>query len=186
MATLLNLSASTYYAGGTAGASGVVGWTDNQNRVFRVSFTVPKEGANHLSFKFGRHGLGGGSASAPIRFYVGTSDDSHRNAGASYEYTGTVKMERQSDGTYISSGEADILLLPNKVYYLWIFPGSTTYGWFYWYRGVSEAYSSGAAGIVRAKINGKDVILQPVVKIDGVVKNAIGLTKMNGKESIFV
>ena len=73
MATLLNLSTSTYYAGGRAGVSAVVGWEASQTRVFRVSFTAPKEGANHLSFRFGRHGLGGGSASAPIRFYVGTS-----------------------------------------------------------------------------------------------------------------
>lgn len=170
MATLLNLSTSTYYAGGTPGVSAVVGWENSRARVFRVSFTAPKEGANHLSFKFGRHGLGGGSASAPIRFYVGTSDDSHRNAGASYEYTGTVKMERQSDGTYIASGEADILLLPNKVYYLWIFPGSTTYGWFYWYRGVSEAYADGAYGAISIKDGEQSLAVAPMIKINGELK----------------
>lgn len=166
MATTLNLGTSTYYAGGVSGANAVVGWESSRNRVFRVSFTAPKEGANHLSFKFGRHGFGGGSV-APLHFYIGTSDTSHANAGADAEYHGIVTMAKQSDNTYISSGEVDILLLPNKTYYLWIFPGSTTYGWFYWYRSVSEAYSDGAAGVIRIKEGDQELVLIPTVKENG-------------------
>jgi hypothetical protein len=151
MATKLSLSSSHYYIGGSVASSGVVGWDGNKTRVFMVSFTAPNEGANHLSFKFCYPTLYQGSA-IPLNFYIGTSDISHKNADNNAESLGTVTMTKQSNNTYIASGEVDILLLPKAVYYLWIFPGcpSTTTGNYMWYRNQDEAaYADGAFGLVR-------------------------------------
>ena len=138
---------SVYYAGGSSGASNVVGWESSRTRVVRYKFTAPPEGASRFAFSIGTHYLGGGSASAPLRFYVGESDTSHANAGKDAEYHGTVTMTKEN-GEYLASGDANILLLPNTTYYLWIFPGSETYSWFEWYGNVKTATAYGAAGLV--------------------------------------
>lgn len=90
---------------------------------------------------------GGGSTSTAIRFYITTSSSSHTNAGASSGYHGTFSITL-SEGVYWPTGSASVLLLPNTTYYLWCFPGSTTYGWWYW-SGAATINTSGGAGLVR-------------------------------------
>lgn len=52
-----------------------------------------------------------------------------------------------SNGVYIGTGSASILLQPNTTYYVWVFPGSTTYGWWYWCNTMTLT-TSGGAGLV--------------------------------------
>jgi hypothetical protein len=100
--------------------------------VARYAFTAPSEGANKVKITFHTGGLSGGNSHIPILFFIGTDPDTHANAGATYEYTGELTME--SDGITFTA-EADVLLLPGKTYYLWVFPGNDELnGYYYWAR----------------------------------------------------
>lgn len=135
----------TFYKNGNAGASRVVGYESQANRVARYSFVTPAEGGSHVDIVYYSSGLGGGSK-IPVRFFIGTDASSHANAGASSEYTGELTLG--SDGkTFTYSG--DILLLPNTTYYIWFFPGQAKYGYYAWYgKGTSTLTTSGGAGLV--------------------------------------
>lgn len=149
MATI-NLTNVLFYKGGTSGVSEVVGndWESNAvvSRVARYTFTAPDEGAQGVSLTLHSSGIGGGSH-IPIRFYIGTDPDSHTNAGPDSEYTGELTI---GDDWLTFTGEAEIMLLPGVTYYLWLFPGNDTFGWYSWQRqGYTSAMeSTGAAGIV--------------------------------------
>ena len=148
---------SVYYANGVSGSSNVVGWESSQTRVVRHSFIAPAEGGSRFSFSIGNHDGGGGTLSAPIRFYVGTSPTSHEKANKDSEYHGTVTMTKLSSGEYVATGEVEMILMPNTTYYLWFFPGSTTYGWYSWYINNSTLTIHGAAGLVAIDI-GSEII----------------------------
>lgn len=137
-----------WYSGGKSGVSAVVGndW-DTANsavirRVGRISFTAPSTGATGVSLTF--HTARGDGAFVPLRFFIGTDPDSHVNAGPNAQYTGELTL----GSDYLThTGQADILLVPNQTYYLWIFPDSDDYGWYYGYRTnyTSVLTTSGAA-----------------------------------------
>ncbi len=146
MATITT-SAPYFYKNGSGGVSGVVGYESSSNRVARYSFTSPSTGASAVSLTMPYVSSGGGSTSTAIRFYITTSSSSHTNAGASSGYHGTFSITL-SEGVYWPTGSASVLLLPNTTYYLWCFPGSTTYGWWYW-SGAATINTSGGAGLVR-------------------------------------
>ena len=146
MATITT-SAPYFYKNGSGGVSGVVGYESSSNRVARYSFTSPSTGATAVSLTMPYVSSGGGSTSTEIRFYITTSSSSHTNAGASSGYHGTFSITL-SEGVYWPTGSASVLLLPNTAYYLWCFPGSTTYGWWYW-DGAATINTSGGAGLVR-------------------------------------
>lgn len=141
MATI-SLSSPTYYKAGTSGVSGVVGYESSSNRVARYSFKAPATGASSISLSGSGVSLGEGSSTAAIRYYITTSSTSHANAGSGSTYTGTLTIKSGA-----VSGSANIILLPNTTYYLWIFPGSTTYGWWYWISTMTLT-TSGGAGLV--------------------------------------
>lgn len=145
MATI-TLSSPTYYKAGTSGVSAVVGYESSSNRIARYSFTAPSTGASSVSITTGNCSTGGGSTTSVIRFYITTSSTSHTNAGSGSDYTGSLTMSL-SNGVYIGTGSASILLLPNTTYYVWVFPGSTTYGWWYWCSTMTLT-TSGGAGLV--------------------------------------
>lgn len=126
--------------------SAVVGYESSSNRVARYSFKAPATGASGISLSGSGVSLGGGSSSAAIRYYITTSSTSHANAGSGSTYTGTLTLNVVS-GEYKITGAANIILLPNATYYLWIFPGSTTYGWWYWIS-TMPLTTSGGAGLV--------------------------------------
>ena len=138
-----------FYAGGSSGASRVVGIESKQTRVARYSFSVPA-GATGISFTFNTGGVAGGSA-IPLRFYIGTDPTSHTNADASASYTGELTLG--ADGKNFT-GSAEMLLLPNITYYLFVFPNGTTtdhYGYYTWYKGSDCIHTfmlTGGAGIV--------------------------------------
>lgn len=141
-----------FYIGGQSGASRVVGndWRNDAaiNRVARYTFTAPAEGTSGISLTFNTGGLSDGS-SVPIRFYIGTDPESHVNAWSDSAYTGELTP---SDDGKTFTGEAQLLLLPNTTYYLFVFPGSKTYGYYTWYRYGYEIgltlTLTGGAGIV--------------------------------------
>ena len=116
------------------------------NRIARYTFTTPAEGANHFSFLIHTNGLGDGNK-CPLRFFVGTDPTSHINAWDTSEYTGEATI---SSNNKIVTGEADIILMPNTTYYLFIFPGSkSVYGWYSWYSldNINNFTFTGGAGV---------------------------------------
>ncbi len=120
------------YEAGTSGASYVVGYESRQNRVVRYGFRTGPGGASEISVNIPNLSKsdGTGSADAPLRFFIGTSPTSHANAGAGSTYLGQLTMTT-AGGFYHFSGSAKVVLTPNTDYYLWIFPGSTTFGWWW-------------------------------------------------------
>lgn len=151
MATI-TLSNPTFYQDGTVCTGKVVGRSIPDkytvNRVARYSFTSPNTGASSVSLIFANmHYTPADGKTRPtsFRFYIGTDADSHINAGASSTCTGTVKLLENSYTEF--AGSADILLLPNTKYYLFVFPATSTYGWYSW-EGTSAMTSSGGAGLI--------------------------------------
>lgn len=129
MATIAS-SAKQLYSGGTAVSdSHIVGYS-GKNRVVRFTFETDAFGASSVSWYLNDNYSGEGTLPA-LRWYIGTSATSHANAGKSTTtYHGTVKATENA-GTYKFSGSADLVLLPNTTYYLWIFPNTTTSGYYY-------------------------------------------------------
>ena len=139
----ITLSAPSFFSNGTSGASAVVGYESGYNRVARYSFTSPSTGATSVSLSFINMWHGGGTATS-FRFYIGTSADSHINAGAGSTYTGTIKAD--AGGTNFT-GTANVLLQPNKTYYLFVFPASATYGWYNWNGSAAMSTSGGSYSV---------------------------------------
>ena len=116
------------------------------NRVARYSFTAPANGASSVSLIFAdMHYTPAEGKTRPtsFRFYIGTDANSdYINAGAGSTPTGTVNL---SDGSYTEfTGSANYLLLPNTTYYLFVFPATSTYGWYYW-EGTAAMSSEGGS-----------------------------------------
>ena len=153
--------AALYYKAGKSGISSVVGYEGKTNRVARYQFTAPATGANGISFSIGHIYFGEGSKTSDIRFYITTSNSSHANAGASAAYNGKASFSLYG-GIYTVTGSANILLMPNTTYYLWLFPGSTTYGWWYW-NTPATLTPSGGAGLVYIDNGSKLVAAIPYV-----------------------
>lgn len=150
MATI-TLNGPSYYLAGTNVDnlnSRVVGYESNYNRVARYSFTSPSSGASHVDLSFTGMTLGGGTQT-PLRFYIGTDSTDHANAGAGSSYTGQMSY---SNSTW--SGSADIILQPSTTYYLWVFPSTTTYGYWYWVYCTATMTSNGGLKTVISGSNG--------------------------------
>lgn len=143
------LTDKRFYTGGTEeSASQIVGYANSKNRVVRFTFQTGTVGASSVSWYVEDNYFADGTQPG-LRWYVGTSATSHVNAGASTTtYTGTVTATNKS-GEYHFSGSANVALLPNTTYYLWIFPSVAKYG----YYNLSEVpatnvTTSGGAGLV--------------------------------------
>jgi hypothetical protein len=121
-----------FYKNGKAGASVVVGYEGERRRCARYEFTVPVPGASSITAQInGPHFVEDGGREAPVRFYIGTDPDSHVNAGPDSPYTGVATVD--SDKRTVTLA-ADIILVPDKTYYLWFFPSVDYWGWYYWSR----------------------------------------------------
>lgn len=170
MTTIMLSHPPVYYQGGVSPAhSSVVGYESSRTRVARYSFTAPAEGGSHISFQIPRCSFGNGDMSLPLRFYIGRDPDSHADGNAGYAYHGDVVMNEDS-GWYTAAGEAEVLLLPNQQYYLWIFPNKTKsgqWGWWYWSSRQAVATVSGAAGVVHIDVGNAFVTAIPCID-DGI------------------
>lgn len=136
---------SAFYEAGKVVSGRVVGISNRKNRVARYQFITTAEGSSHQEILYYSSGLGGGSH-IPVRFYIGTDPNSHTNAGVNSEYHGTLTLGSDKE-TF--TGSSNVLLLPNTTYYIWFFPGSTTYGYYAWRSSkTSTLTTSGGAGLV--------------------------------------
>lgn len=154
MATInLDINQAVFYRGGIGGGVSQVVGTDLLNgsyttRVARYTFTAPEEGALRVNLTFYSAGMLDNSSKIPLRFFIGEDPGSHANAGSTYEYTGELTM---GSDNFTFTGEADVLLLPNTTYYLWVFPGrDDAYGCYYWnrYNMAPIVETSGSAGVI--------------------------------------
>lgn len=131
----ITLANPAFYKDGSKVSSYVVGketapaYTTGK-RIARYEFTAPAAGASSISFRLHYGTVPSGSYSRDLNFFIGTEANSHCNAGEGAEFTGAVSVEASS-GEYTFTGVADIVLMPNTKYYLWIFPASNKYGYFY-------------------------------------------------------
>lgn len=121
-----------FYKNGKAGASVVVGYEGERRRCARYEFTVPVPGASSITAQInGPYFVDDGGREAPVRFYIGTDPDSHVNAGPDSPYTGVATVDSNKRTVTLA---ADIILVPDKTYYLWFFPSVDYWGWYYWSR----------------------------------------------------
>lgn len=175
---MIELTDVLFYKGAISGFSRVVGYEDNSRRVVRYTFLAPETGASGQTLLFRTLGLESG-AKIPLRYYIGSDPESHVNAGTEYEYTGELTLG-EDQRTF--TAECRVLMLPGRTYYLWVFPGEDTYGYYGWdsLDGPSEMEFTGAGFIlpvvkggaiehraVFAKINGQLVPCAACVKKDG-------------------
>ena len=173
MATISN---PTFYAGGSATSSPFVGFDNyggsKYNCVLRYDLTLgANESASHFKFsitagpEYTCFGYTRGSGSKYINsemslyFYIGTDPNEGKNYGYAEIGKGTkVTLTKTSSNSiqYTVEGEADVCLLKNTQYYLWIYPGysndvggNDTYGAFYVHETVNNVVLSGAAGVIK-------------------------------------
>ena len=117
----INLTDVVFYKDGVPGQSEVVGFESGATRVARYTFTAPQTGATALDIQLTYLSKGAG-LDIPIRFAISTDPNSHCNAGETSPYTGVMSGK---------TGSAQVRLLPNQTYYLWLFPGQNIWGWYY-------------------------------------------------------
>ena len=142
------------YAGTSETTSELIGYNAGKNYVARYTFKTGSEGASSVSWLVARnsHSSATGNGGA-LRWYITTSSTSHINAGATTtKYHGNVTVSTDvpgHEGFDSFSGSADLVMLPNTTYYLWIFPKNATFGCYYTHSTNAELTTSGAAGLVR-------------------------------------
>ena len=151
----INLTDSVFYKDGVPGQSKVVGFESGVTRVARYAFISPDTGGTELTFRLDAVSKGNG-ADIPLRFALSTDPEAYTNAGANAPYTGKVTLELWD---YAAYGAAQVRLLPNTTYYLWLFPGENTWGWYY----VSAGGTVTVTGISQGIATAPDGILgQPI------------------------
>lgn len=129
----INLTSPVFYKSGQGGVSAVVGYESLCNRVVRYTLRTGASGAGRVSLAFSGNWEGHGTY-PKLRFYIGTDPESHINAGRTAPFTGEL-----SRSGYNYAGTAEIMLLPDADYYVWVFPATETFGWIQW------SYAPGAA-----------------------------------------
>lgn len=141
MATALSLSGPVGYMGGSAQNSGpFVGYGSSKNYVLRYSFKTPSDGyVTKVTFKttFRHYSSSNYSigSSYPIRVKITDSSTSHKNAGSGSSYDVTMT----GNGSVTISG---LKLQPNTTYYIYLFPGHTSYSLSYCYDNEGNDYAS--------------------------------------------
>ena len=140
------LTDQIFYKNGQGGVSGVVGYESKSNRVVRYTLQSPPSGASGIDLNFtGNYWTEYGVLPETLFFYIGKDPESHANAGKDFEKTGVLERKAK---TYDYSGSAEILLMPNTTYYVWVFPASTAFGWLYWSKSIGDATVETTGGAV--------------------------------------
>jgi hypothetical protein len=164
-----------------------VGHDTSGNAVIRYHFRTPAAGANSLSWKQTRATAAYGTPGGKLRFYVGDDPNSHINAGPEADYHGE---DTPTGSGYLTVGGSisGLTLLPDKDYYLFIFPGFSSYclyGWDYQYEEYAITVTlDGAAGVVRLKEGDQELIAVPMVKEGGELVQ-LAATVKSGDDLIF-
>lgn len=124
----ITLTSPVFFQNGIGGVTSVIGVESTLNRVARFGFVAPSTGASGVELSITNLVFGGGIRPETFRFYIGTDPNSHINAGSTTAYTGILNINKSTGVDF--NGSANILLLPNTEYYLFIFPNTRDYGWF--------------------------------------------------------
>lgn len=150
-------TAKQCYKGTSTVTTSSVGYYNSSNYVVRFTFKTDANGASSVSWSLpNNYGTFNGSISAsstgtqpPLRWHIGTNASSHINAGSSTTtYSGNVTA-KLSGGVYTLSGSKSMVLQPNTTYYLWIYPNTTTAGYYNLTANQQATVTtSGAAGLV--------------------------------------
>lgn len=142
---------SQVFEAGSASSQKIVGRASSKNWVARYAFTTDAVGASSISWAVRLNSLAGGSQTAGLSWAISADANNYANANAANGYVPNGSVTIASDGTgYLTfSGSANVILLPNTTYYLWIYPTTTTYGYFYLTSNeVATLTTSGGAGLV--------------------------------------
>jgi hypothetical protein len=127
----MELTERLYHRTGRPGATRLVGNDEGNEygrRVVRYTFTAPASGASVVKLTIKNVVFGDGEH-IPLRFYLGFDPEDHANAGPDDIYTGDLTAGE--DGASFT-GTARLILLPGKTYYLWVFPATDSYGYYWW------------------------------------------------------
>lgn len=163
MATI-KTTARTFFANGVEGSSNLVGYQTKgpKRNVVRYTFSTADlpAGANKISIAAPSEATNDywalyDGAWIKLRFKITTSATSHTDAGpTTTDYDGEVSFVKIGNAYYLSIPTTNVILLPNKTYYLYIFPGEATFGLVSTYAASLTLTVSGGAGIVKI-YNGK-------------------------------
>lgn len=136
-----------FYIDGVGGVSYVVGYELYGNRVARYEFTTDSTGASGVYLEFNNN-WPAEWGNPRVKFFIGTDPESHANAGGpSYPYTG--ELAYRIEQPYINYyGSADVILMPNTKYYLWLFPAEQEIKYTYWDTAVGSAIMQTIGGAV--------------------------------------
>ena len=123
---------ATYYRSGVQQSSGYVGTLgyDGGPVVGRFQFTTPNTGASSFSFSsttLGPTGSTTGSSGDPTAFRWAITENASVNIGKYGTDGYTVAVDWGDPNHLTSNGSKTVQLLPNKTYYLWIYPSGTSY-----------------------------------------------------------
>lgn len=150
MATALTLSEPVAYAGGEVTTSSqFVGYSGGKNCVLRYSFTTPTSGyITALTVTATLTKLDGTAISASYPVNVLISDDSSLT---------NIGPETAADAQFTAAGTQSVSITkrlnPGKTYYLYLYPGHSTYSAYYLYDNTGAdqtvlAYTDMLSGLV--------------------------------------
>lgn len=190
------------YAGGTVSSEKKVGYYGDQNLVLALPFTTGSSGANAFSFIISKiHNTFNSNTMATkvaaVAFAITVAGDetykdfNGNGDGITYNGAGdgfvTFTANSYGSNYYDISGSVEKkVLLPNTDYILWLFPNYTELRTQTVMESVTAAtYElSGAAGVVRIKENGRELVAVPVVREDGQFVE-LAATLKKGSELVF-
>lgn len=149
MANITTTAKVTYNGGSTSGAQQIVGINSSKNQVVRFTFKTDSNGASSVYWALPNNSKGSGTAPA-LRWVISTDASYYANAGASTtSYNGDVTVNNDGYGNLTFTGYANMVLVPNTTYYLWIFPNTTKYGFYYLTTNQQATVTTGgSAGVV--------------------------------------
>ena len=125
MAETIKTSNYEKYQGGIVCTSLVAGYERSKTRVMRYQFSTTSIGASSVSWSVSDIVFGGGDKQYGLKWHINDNSTSYADSvGSRNTYTGDVTISSAT-----ASGSANIVLQPNKTYYLWIFPAVEQYSW---------------------------------------------------------
>lgn len=131
----ISVSSTVNYRDSTKVSSHVIGYESSGHRVMRYTFTVDGSGANALKLT-GKVNRADGNSGVNVSAYakVSTSSTAYFSGSEASKSWGGLKLAEASSSTYATFSDKTISqnFVPGTTYYLFIYPGVSTYSWGYW------------------------------------------------------
>lgn len=155
--TAITTTARSFYENGAPFGDNLVGYISGVSYVVRYTFSTADLPAGASSIRVdipspqtASNDWGLVGSLPTMRYKITTSSTSHVAAGPSTtDYDGTASFTAYGGTHYFSIPTDSIVLLPGKTYYLYVFAGSTSGGYFYNREMTLTIVASGGAGIVQ-------------------------------------